>query len=108
MICTDGTLADGMRKPRVRLDPVSHRRYLACVSEATVRELRNQGGRALDRVLAGERVTITRDGKPVARLVPVGRDRLSATSLVERFRPLPAVDAGRLRADIDSIIDQAL
>lgn len=78
------------------------------MSEATVRELRNQGGQVLDRVLSGERVTITRDGKPVARLVPVGRDRLSAASLVERFRALPAVDATRLRADIDAIIDQSL
>ncbi|MGH8861988.1 MAG: type II toxin-antitoxin system Phd/YefM family antitoxin [Jatrophihabitantaceae bacterium] len=45
------------------------------MSEATVRELHNHGGQVLDRVLAGERVTITRDGKPVARLVPVGRGR---------------------------------
>jgi prevent-host-death family protein len=78
------------------------------VSEATVRELRNQGGHVLDRVLAGDRVTITRDGKPVARLVPVGRDRLSAGSLDERFRTLPAVDPVRLRADVDAIIDQSL
>lgn len=35
----------------------SHRRYVAAMSEATVRELRNQGGRVLDRVLAGERVS---------------------------------------------------
>jgi len=79
-----------------------------CVSEATTRDLRNQGGHVLDRVLAGERVTITRDGKPVARLVPVGRDRLSAASLVERFHSLPAMDPARLRADIDTIIDQSL
>lgn len=78
------------------------------MSEATVRELRNQGGHVLDRVLAGERVTITRDGKPVARLVPLGRDRLSAASLVERFRALPAVDPAPLRADIDVLIDQSL
>jgi prevent-host-death family protein len=76
--------------------------------EATVRELRNQGGHVLDRVLAGERVTITRNGKPVARLVPFGRERLAAGSLVERFRKLPALDPALLRADIDAVIDQSL
>lgn len=78
------------------------------MSEATVRDLRNQGGRVLDRVLAGERVTITRDGRPVARLEPVARGRLSATALVERFRALPPVDPQRLRADVDALLDQRL
>jgi prevent-host-death family protein len=73
-----------------------------------VRELRNQGGHGLDRVVAGERLTITRDGKPVAQLVPMGRERLSATALVARLRALPPVDAQRLRADIDAILDQRL
>lgn len=33
-----------------------------------MRELRNHRGRVLDRVGAGESVTVTRDGKAVARL----------------------------------------
>ena len=73
-----------------------------------MRELRNHGGRVLDRVAAGERVTITRDGKPVARLEPVARGRLTAAALVERFRRLPAVSPKRLRADVDAIVDQRL
>jgi prevent-host-death family protein len=76
------------------------------MGEATVRDLRNHGGRVLDRVAAGERVTITRDGTPVARLEPVARGRLSASSLIERFRHLPAVDPQRLRADVDAAVDQ--
>jgi len=78
------------------------------MSEATVRDLRNQGGRVLDRVLAGERVTITRDGRPVARLEPVARGRLSSATLVERFRTLPDVEPERLRRDIDALLDQRL
>ena len=78
------------------------------VSEATVRDLRNHGGRVLDRVAAGERVVITRDGRPVARLEPVPRGRQTATALVERFRRLPAVDPDRLRADVDAVADQEL
>ena len=78
------------------------------MAEATVRELRNQGGRVIERVLAGERVTITRDGKPVARLEPIGRQRLTAGVLVERFSRLPDVDPARLRKDVDAAIDPRL
>ena len=78
------------------------------MSEATVRDLRNQGGRVLDRVAAGERVTITRDGRPVARLEPAARGRLSADTLVGRFRRLPPVDPRQLRAEIDAVLDQRL
>ena len=38
------------------------------IMQATVRDLRNQGGRVLDRVLAGERVTITRDDWGIAHI----------------------------------------
>ncbi len=78
------------------------------MSEATARDLRNQGGRVLDRVAAGERVTITRDGKPVARLEPAARGRLGAEVLIGRFRQLPEVDPRRLREDIDAFLDQQL
>lgn len=73
-----------------------------------MRDLRNQGGRVLDRVAAGERVTITRDGKAVARLEPAARGRLSAEALIGRFRRLPEVDPRRLREDIDAVLDQRL
>ena len=73
-----------------------------------MRELRNSGGRVLDRVMAGEDVTITRDGTPVARLTPLPAARLSASALVERFRRLPPVDPERLRRDVDAVVDQSL
>jgi prevent-host-death family protein len=41
------------------------------MSTATVRELRNHYTTLLSRVAAGEEVTITQRGKPVARLSPV-------------------------------------
>lgn len=80
----------------------------AVMADATVRDLRNKGGEVLDRVLAGERITVTRDGKPVAELRPVPGARLDAHALVERFRRLPSVDPDRFRADVDAVIDQAL
>lgn len=73
-----------------------------------MRELRNQGGHVLDRVLAGEQVTITRDGEPVAQLIPLRRKPLSAAALVERFRALPPIDPTTFRRDVDSMIDQSL
>jgi prevent-host-death family protein len=46
----------------------------------------------LDRVESGETLTITRNGRPVARLVPAGPPRPmaegEATALVEKFREL--------------------
>jgi len=78
------------------------------MAEASVRDLRNKGGEVLDRVLAGERVTVTRDGRPVAELRPLPGARLGAHALVERFRRLPPLEPDRFRADIDAIIDQTI
>lgn len=78
------------------------------VAEASVRDLRNHGGAVLERVLRGERITVTRDGIPVAELRPLPGGRLSGAALVERFRALPPVDATRFRADVDAVVDQAL
>jgi prevent-host-death family protein len=43
------------------------------MSEVASRELRNNTRALLDRVAAGETVTITIAGRPVALLLPVGR-----------------------------------
>ena len=55
---------------------------MASMSEVTVRDLRNHGGEVLDRVVRGEALTITCDGKAVAELRPLQR------------RPVPAAVAG--------------
>ncbi|HVB78229.1 MAG TPA: type II toxin-antitoxin system prevent-host-death family antitoxin [Candidatus Nitrosotalea sp.] len=78
------------------------------MSEVSIRDLRNHGGEVIDRVTAGEEITVTRDGKPVAELRPLASRRLSAETLLRRWARLPAVDAARLRADIDSIVDTSV
>jgi prevent-host-death family protein len=78
------------------------------VTEISIRELRNHGGEVVDRVTRGERMTVTRDGRPVALLVPLGRQPLSARVLIERWSQLPAMDPNALRRDIDAVIDQSL
>lgn len=78
------------------------------MSEVSIRELRNRGGDVVDRATRGERVTITRAGKPVAELRAVPASPISAETLVARRRGLPAVDPVGLRGDIDSVLDPRL
>jgi prevent-host-death family protein len=77
-------------------------------SEVSIRELRNHGGEVVDRVAAGERLTVTRAGKPVAELRPTGRPGLKAEVLLERWRRLPRLDPARLREDVDELLDPSL
>ena len=76
--------------------------------EVNIRELRNHGGEVVDRVAAGEHLTVTRAGKPVAELRPMGRPALTAEVLLDRWRHLPPVDADQLREDLDDLLDPAL
>lgn len=73
-----------------------------------MRELRNQGGRVLDRVLSGEDVVITRDGQPVAELRQVSAPALSSVQLLRRWQHLPRLDPAAFRADVDGALDATL
>lgn len=78
------------------------------MSTVTIRELRNHGGEVVERVLAGEALTVTRAGKPVAELRPVRRRGLDAATLLGRWRRLPAVDPKAFRRDVDAVLDASL
>jgi prevent-host-death family protein len=78
------------------------------MGEVSIRDLRNHGGEVIDRVERGERLTITRDGRQVAELRPLGRVPAAAAVLIERWSRLPAVVPGRLRRDVDQVIDSSL
>lgn len=78
------------------------------MAEVTIRDLRNHGGDVLHRVEQGETVVVTRAGVPVGELRPLPRPRLSAASLLARWRTVPAIDAGAFRADIDTVLDPRL
>jgi len=73
-----------------------------------MRDLRNHGGDVLDRVTRGEALTVTRDGHPVGELRPLPRRPIPAATLLSRWRRLPVIDAAKLRADIDDVLDGAL
>jgi prevent-host-death family protein len=78
------------------------------MAEVSIRDLRNHGGEVIDRVVGGERLTITRDGRRVAELRPLGRQAIPARVLMERWSRLPSVDLPRLRADLDRVLDARL
>lgn len=77
--------------------------YAGVVAEMIAqRQLRNDNAEIMRRVEAGESFVITRNGRPVADLVPHAespRRRLTARELQERARELPRIDLDQWRAD---------
>lgn len=78
------------------------------MADISIRELRNNGGEVVDRALKGERLTVTRAGKPVAELGPLPRAPKALTILLQSRRNLPAVDPDQLRQDLDTYLDPTL
>ena len=78
------------------------------MSEVSIRDLRNHGGEVVDRVQAGEALTVTRSGRPVAALRPLRKPGIAAETLLARWSHLPRVDPLALRRDVDRVIDQTL
>ena len=81
---------------------------MAAVNSVSIRDLRNHGGDVIDRVERGEILTVTRDGRAVARLMPVPRERVSSAALRLQWRSLPPMDPEALRRDIDAVVDPGL
>lgn len=75
--------------------------------EITQRELRNESGAIMRSVEQGESFTITRNGTPVGRLIPLRRRTfVPREEVLAAFATAPALDAERFRADIDTSTDQ--
>ena len=78
----------------------------------TIRDLRNRSADVLARVAQGESLTVTKDGAPdgapVATVSPAPRAPLTAQELVRRRAHLPVMDAQRLRADLDEVLEPTL
>ena len=75
----------------------------------TQRELRNDSGAILREVQAGQVIIISRNGVPVAELRPLPPRRfVTRTVIADAARRAPRVDADRLRADLDAVVDQSV
>ncbi|WP_109523199.1 MULTISPECIES: type II toxin-antitoxin system Phd/YefM family antitoxin [Nocardia] len=73
------------------------------------RDLRNDSGKVLAAVEAGESFTITRNGKAVAELRPLARRTfVPIAELTRTSAHLPHVDYSEWRADMDAMIDQEM
>jgi prevent-host-death family protein len=73
-----------------------------------VRDLRNRTGRVIDAIRAGERVTLTVHGEPVADIVPHERRvRWLSGSQLRRELSEHAADPG-LQRELDELAGQTL
>jgi prevent-host-death family protein len=74
--------------------------------EITQRELRNESGAIMRRLEKGESFTVTRNGTPIGRLIPLRRRTFVPTDeVLAIFATAPSLDGDRLRADLDDSID---
>ena len=72
----------------------------------TQRELRNDSAAVLREVQAGQTLTVTRNGTPVAELRPIPPRRfVPRAAIVDAARRAPRVDFARLRADLDAVVN---
>lgn len=73
------------------------------------RQLRNDSGAIMRAVEAGESFIVTRNGIPAAELRPVRRRvAVPLAEVLAGARRLAPLDAVRLRADVDEILDQTV
>ncbi len=75
------------------------------------RELRNQNAQILAAVAAGARFVVTRNGEPVAELLPIARGRrhfVSKAEITKMAAEGPHIDASAFRHDLDEAVDQNL
>ena len=90
-------------------------RLLHCATYATLvimnrvitqRVLRNESAAVLREVQAGQTITVTRNGMPVAELRPVPARRfVPRAAIADAAKRAPRVDLHRLRADLDGVVD---
>ena len=73
-------------------------------SAVTVFELLSDSGQVLDRVLAGEQLTIIRDGQPVAEMSPISIPA-GLSTLKTRASKLKAIDPVLLRNDLEELVE---
>ena len=75
--------------------------------EITQRELRNDSGAIMRGVERGESFTITRNGTPIGRLIPLRRRTfVPRDEVLAAFATAPALDPERFRADLAAAVDQ--
>jgi len=74
--------------------------------EITQRELRNDSGAIMRAVEHGESFTISRNGTPIGRLIPLRRRVfVPRAEVLAAFATAPRLDAEKFRRDLDAAAD---
>ncbi|MFE1149289.1 type II toxin-antitoxin system prevent-host-death family antitoxin [Streptomyces albidoflavus] len=78
--------------------------------EITQQDLRHRSREIVDAVANGQSFTVTRDGRPIGRLLPLRRGRrfVSRREFAASSRAAPAIDLDAFRADQDVRTDPCL
>ena len=77
--------------------------------EISQRELRNESGAIMRGVERGESFTITRNGTPIGRLIPLRRRTyVPRAEVMAAFATAPVLDPEKFRSDIDAVTEQDL
>ncbi len=77
--------------------------------EITQRELRNESAAIMRGVERGESFTITRNGTPIGRVIPLRRRIfVPRGEVMAAFATAPVLDEQRFRDDLDAAVDQDL
>lgn len=98
--CSSGTRPDVAARAQDR----RRKCYVCRMTEIAARDLRNQTADVLRRVEAGEQVTITSRGRPVAELIPIQTRRRKPIPRDELVRRLAVAQADPgLRDDLAAL-----
>ncbi|MCM3822060.1 MULTISPECIES: type II toxin-antitoxin system Phd/YefM family antitoxin [Streptomyces] len=74
--------------------------------DITEQDLRHRSQEIVDAVADGQAFTVTRDGHPIGRLLPLSRRRfVSRREFAASSRAAPAIDLDAFRADQDAMAD---
>lgn len=78
-------------------------------SDVSVRQFVADSGAVTRGLRQGHAYTLTLNGEPLARMIPIRRRRaVPKEEVLAIFSTAPVVDAGQLRADLDETVSQDL
>ena len=78
-------------------------------SDVSIRQFVADSGSVTRGLRQGRTYTLTLNGEPLARMVPIGRRRaVPKEEVLAIFATAPAIDVDELRADLDETVSQDL
>lgn len=76
-------------------------------TDVSVRQFVADSGAVTRGLLQGHAYTLTLNGEPLAKMIPIRRRRaIPKEEVLAIFTTAPTIDAGELRADLDETISQ--